>query len=224
MLEGSLSMKDKLIRMLAFAAVVAPSCAYAAVSGLPPNYTFPGSEGQGFKFSTSGGIVNPGVIVGFNPQPDPPASLFVNLGDVHFPTVTVGSPDTDYHFILSFTGITDFHSIVAPDMPNPDGFTRYEFAGDGSVFVADIQFSGPSQVASWVAFNPQPDPPGDLIAYMVGFGDASVTLHVTENGHALSFALVPEPSTWALMGLGFAALGGLAYRRGAQSSALGSGP
>ncbi len=57
-------------------------------------------------------------------------------------------------------------------MPNSDGFTRYQFTGDGSVFVADIQFSGPGEVGSWVAFNPQPDPPGDLIAYMVGFGDA----------------------------------------------------
>ena len=34
MLEGSLSMKDMLIRMVAFAAIVVPSCAYA---DLPPN-------------------------------------------------------------------------------------------------------------------------------------------------------------------------------------------
>src|SRR5579859_3886945 len=36
-----------------------------------PNYTF-GDGAKGFALTTSGGPIDPGVIVGFNPQPDPP--------------------------------------------------------------------------------------------------------------------------------------------------------
>jgi hypothetical protein len=51
------------------------------------------------------------------------------------------------------------------------------------------------------------------MAYDVGFGDATVTLSLTDNGNPVSFSPVPEASTWAMMALGFAAFGGLARRK-----------
>ena len=57
------------VRFFALAAIVAPTVAHAAT--LLPAYTFPDGS-AGFEFRTSGGLTNPGVLVGFNPQPDPP--------------------------------------------------------------------------------------------------------------------------------------------------------
>ena len=214
---------------LAAATMLHASGAHAATvapAGTSPNYTFP-DRSIGFSLTTSGGVINPGVLVGFNPQPDPPGDQFLDLRNPLAPTVTVGSEDREFRFILSFTNISDFNLLFEPAKPNRDGRTQYGFCDgsvrpgeggarscDGSVFVADLAFSGPGGVSSWVAFNPQPEPPGDVVAYVVGFGaDASVSLSLTENGEPLKFAAAPEPSTWALMGTGLATLGLLVRAR-----------
>jgi hypothetical protein len=73
------------------------------------------------------------------------------------------------------------------------------------------------------SLQPQPDPPGIWFADTIkfgGVGDPRVSFSIAEDGSLLAFAAVPELSTWALMGLGFAALGVLAYRRGARAPAF----
>jgi hypothetical protein len=177
--------------------------------------------------------LNPGVLVGFNPQPDPPGTPlpYLDLSSLTHPIITSecddsipGACDGSFRFELALTGLNGYDGLLLPAVrsPNADGLTQLEFTADGSVFVLSMVFSGPGGVISWGSFNPQPDPPGDIIIpYDIKFGgDASVALQLTEDGKLLSFGVVPEPSTWALMALGFAALGVLAYRRGARSSAF----
>ena len=57
--------------------------------------------------------------------------------------------------------------------------------------------------------------------------DADLALSFTQTGHGVisgsgtfSVTAVPEPSTWAMMGLGFASLGFAAFRRGRPAIAI----
>jgi hypothetical protein len=223
-------MNSPLLRALVLAAVTVVTVSIGADAAVittydQPNYTFP-DRAAGFKLDTLGGPINPGVLVGFNPQPDPPGTppALLDLADKASPKI-FDSTGLTFYLELAFTGlpgIADGFLLPAVQKPDVDGLTSLRFVlADGSVFVATLGFSGPGGVSSWVTVNPQPLPPGGFIAYKVGFaGDASFSLQLTENGSVLNFALAPEPSTWALMGLGFAALGAIAYRRAARSAAL----
>jgi hypothetical protein len=167
---------------------------------------------------TSGGVLNPGVIVGFNPQPDPPGVPPVNLANPFEPIfLRPGGPET-FDFVMSFSGFATGLLLPAVQKPDLDGLTSFAFQSGGHSFDVTLGFSGPGGVADWASFNPQPDPPGVWFADAVTFGaagDPSVSITMTEDGVPLRFA-VPETRTWAMMGLGFAALGLLAHRRGKQ--------
>jgi hypothetical protein len=213
------------IALAGLGSLAVPGVAWAALNAyLPPNYTFPDGV-IGFQLSTSGGPVNPGVLVGFNPQPDPPGTPepLLDFANRFSPLVVQTADGSVFKFELSFTGLEAGLLLPAVQKPDVDGKTEFQFRlPDGTVFVADLTFSGPGGVSSWVSFNPQPDPPGSPLGYFVGFGaDASVALQLSENGVPLSF-MVPEPSTWALMGLGFATLGLLAYRKASRTLTSGS--
>lgn len=212
------------IVLAGLAILAAPAAASAAVNPyLTPNYTFPDGT-IGFQLETADGLVNPGVLVGFNPQPDPPGTPepYLDFANWFRPLVIQAADGSVFKFELSFTGLDATLLLPAVQQPNADGETSFRFEADGSVFVADLTFSGPGSVSSWVSFNPQPDPPGSPLGYYVSFGgDASVALQLSEDGVPLSF-MVPEPSTWALMGFGFAALGLLGYRKGGRTLSFGS--
>jgi hypothetical protein len=103
-------------------------------------------------------------------------------------------------------------------MPGADGKTGFSCSGvTGSVansLDAALTFTGPGGVVDWVAFNPQPDPPGDVAAYDVTFaGDASVTVSISVDGTPLDFALVPEPGTLSLFGTALIGLAAWPRRR-----------
>ena len=215
-----------LVRFFATAVIVAPTIADAAT--LLPAYTFPDGS-PGFAFTTSGGIDNPGVIVGFNPQPDPPGAppTTVDLRDPTRPLFDQSSGNK-YDVVVSFlfpgtTGLL----LPAVQAPNADGRTQVSFCDgsvrdngscDGSVVVLSMAFSGVGGIVDWVSFNPQPDPPGDVFSYEITFaGDATLALGVTENGNPLTFSAAPEPGTWVMMALGFASLGALAWRTRAKT-------
>ncbi|MBV8103733.1 MAG: PEP-CTERM sorting domain-containing protein [Hyphomicrobiales bacterium] len=220
-------MNSPLLRALILAAVTVVTVSIGADAAVTtydqPNYTFPDGA-AGFKLDTSGGPINPGVLVGFNPQPDPPGAppALLDLADKASPKI-FDSTGLTFYLELAFTGLPGVDGLLLPAVQKPNaGVTDFQIVlADGSVLKATLDFSGPGGVFSWIAVNPQPLPPGGFIAYKVGFaGDASFSLQLAENGSALNFALAPEPSTWALMGLGFAALGAIGYRRAARSAAL----
>ena len=59
------------------------------------------------------------------------------------------------------------------------------------------------------------DPFGSMTVTANGINDAGrvVGFYADANGNTIGFSTVPEPSTWAMMLVGFASLGLAAYRR-----------
>src|SRR5579871_1104166 len=175
-----------------------------------------------FALNSSGGELNPGVIVGFNPQPDPPGFPTLDLADPFEPALVKPAGPATFDFVMSFTGLPGV-LLPAVQMPGADGVTTFMFDYGRHAFDVAVSFSGPGGGADWVSFNPQPDPPGVWFADAVTFagaGDPAMSFSMTEDGTSLRFMAAPEPSTWALIGLGFVALGVLGYRRAKGSSAL----
>jgi hypothetical protein len=212
-------------------AAAMPLMANAASTGIGSNYTFPdGIQGfalEGYLPAVQNALFNPGVLVGFNPQPDPPGTppteLF--LGNPMRPELLSVGPLSAYQFIMSLelpSGSCD-SSIPRPNADGITGFRCTEMVGGETANVdVALQFSGPGGVRDWVTFNPQPDPPGDVNAYDLAFaGDASVAFSVSVNGEALDFRLVPEPSTLGLLGVGLIGLGSLHRWRRDRATATG---
>ena len=170
------------------------------------------------SLETNGGVLNPGVIVGFNPQPDPPGFPTLNLANPREPILFQPAGPTTLDFVMSFYGLPGL-LLPAVQKPNADGVTDFAFEYGDHTFDVTLTFSGPGAIRDWVSFNPQPDPPGVWFADAITFaatGDPSVSFSVSEDRSQLSFA-TPEPSTWALMGLGFTVLSVLVRRRAARS-------
>ncbi|MDP3768027.1 MAG: hypothetical protein Q8S13_08425, partial [Dehalococcoidia bacterium] len=61
-----------------------------SVKPVKPNFTF-GDGSHGFNLRTSGGAINPGILVGFDPQPDPPGETETLLD------ITDGTSNTLYN-------------------------------------------------------------------------------------------------------------------------------
>lgn len=204
---------------LAFAAASTQASA-STMPGVGPNYTFPDGS-KGFAFKTTGGILNPEVLVGFNPQPDPPGfggSRDMTPGGGPVTQISTPLSNAGYSFLIALLNVGPNAREPLPPAPNSDGNTGISFLCDGSVFHLSLNFAGPGNAIDWAAFNPQPDPPGDFVgaqfAYPVA-GDPVVTFSLTENERPLTLRLasVPEPAAWALMLIGVGGVGGLARSR-----------
>src|SRR3954469_15607583 len=74
-MPSCVSRSHPLSAVAAFAAVaLLAGAAQAGDGSVRPNYKF--SDGAaGFRLQTHGGPINPGVFVGFNPQPEPPGDF-----------------------------------------------------------------------------------------------------------------------------------------------------
>ena len=186
----------------------------AAASVLPstffPNYSFPDGA-HGFALASHGGPINPGVLVGFNPQPDPPGDNTIVLGNPFNPVLP--NPTTDgrpFDFQFSLLGIGT-GSLPFPNAPSADHHTGFRFLTGGHVIDVAFVF-GPDNPITWGAFNPQPDPPGDVLGIAMSFpvGDPMASFSIRIDDRPLSFTLtqsVPELGTWAMMIIGFAGIG-----------------
>ncbi len=218
----TMSMSMKAAAGLAAGLILAAGAAQAA----SPNYTFP-SGSPGFALLSHGGPINPGVLVGFNPQPEPPGkgATFIDLSRPFAPTLTNPSTDPGFSFLFALTGLGDA-MIPLPAAPNSDGRTRFRQEIDGHLVDVTLFFGpGPVDPGSWVAFNPQPDPPGDAFGASFQFAgkeDPYAGFTISIDGTPLSFTLaggVPEPASWALMIAGFSLVGAtLRSRRRAASA------
>jgi hypothetical protein len=183
--------------------------------------------------SLSDGLLLPGVLVGFNPQPDPPGDVGkIDLGDPERPTIDLDAFGAGtYTFLFGVdlpTGGADFRVFGAP---NSDHIFSFEYGGfvlDGVASEALVTVTIAGFAGDWVSFNPQPDPPGDFADNSIGFAfSADPMLSLTEqigtldqngdfvpNGDgAISFA-VPAPAAVALFPVALAALGFARRRRG----------
>jgi hypothetical protein len=179
--------------------------------------TVAGTPFQSFDLTTSGGVVNPEIIVGFNPQPDPPGDNSKNTIDLTNPSNPVihsgFQSASQFGFGISFLGIGN--PILLPTDTSAGKFSFDALVHDRTVtFTVEVAFTNdqgiPASSCTWGAFNPQPDPPGDVLGALVNIGDADASFQILEGDKPLSFTLVPEPADLAL--LGFSLLGFATFR------------
>jgi hypothetical protein len=238
---------SRTLTSLAFAAAVAVAGAASAGDGsVRPNYTF-GDGATGFALNTHGASVSPTIFVNFSALADPAAELGAEALNSYKPAfldITDGTSPTFYNeggagFVFQFYHSFGDGSVRPLDVPNSDGFTSFRHVeGD---HVIDILFhfgGGVVDPGSWVGFNPQPDPPGDGISQAFSFRsadaaptgaafgpldrgrtDAFVTFSMTIDGAPITFSAAPEPSSWAIMLLGFGGAGAVLRRRRARLAA-----
>ncbi len=202
--------------MASIAAVVRVlSCCAMGLAALPaaaqiPTYPLPSAL---HYLGTSGpGPINPGVIVGFNPQPDPPG--FADRVDLANPMDLMiafgGAVPRTTTILFNMHGLSmgDPYSMmgVGTFMELGDHMASYMFdeMGDGAMYQVTFDISG--FAGGWTSFNPQPDPPGDLgFAFTAMSTDPGLSVqidYVLPSGGLAPLSFIPEPA-----GLGFLLMG-----------------
>jgi hypothetical protein len=165
----------------------------------------------------TGGVENPVVKLGFNPQPEPQGHTGprVDLTNPMMPVfITPTGEEPDFRIFFAIANLEDLR-ISAPGLPDSSGHFEFEVLYVSSSNKAyDVLFDittssgGVPDETNWVGFNPQPEPPGLDGAGMAGFdfpftsySDATLSMQVRDStGNNLTFT--PEPATVALLGLG----------------------
>jgi len=185
---------------------------------------------------SGGGLENPLLQVGFNPQPEPPAPGAFGYADPGMdgyppdPVITHRDASAGDRFRLLF-GIASDVPLVLGDGGFVDDlgqrFVQNVLGGDGTVslrYLVEFELTTSSGGApiDWVMFNPQPEPPalGSAAASFGAdfsfdsFSDASLRLRVMDAaGTPVALLRVAEPTSSLLLALGFGCAAALRRRR-----------
>jgi hypothetical protein len=189
---------------------------------------------QAFELAGSGGLVNPGVLVGFNPQPEPPAriaelSFAANpMPDLYPPdpiltlrdqSQTEGDPQLFDVFLALGVPMVDLSfsaPVIAAGVPGVRTEARTSSGDLMFQILLDLSSSSGGIVdpASLVGFNPQPEPPAGygsgvfgMSFAMTSLSDVMLRLQVFDaDGNPIALRAVPEPPALAALGLALLAL------------------
>jgi len=158
------------------------------------------------------GTVNPGdtftgTFVYDNNLVPGPGSGFVNVAPSSFPNAV---PSFTFSINGNSFSVTDPNAAIQYNNGHFNGFSlNNEFAFAGNNYV--LQISG-----GILAVRLESDPFGlSFVNGYINIGDNSVT---GKTPFVPQVSAVPEPSTWALMVLGFCGVGFMALRRGNQAA------
>jgi hypothetical protein len=179
---------------------------------------------DGFLLQGRGGVVSPLVLVGFDPQPDPPGDPVTRLDATSpvQPQLVIPNQSNppggvqlfDLFLALEVAGVdlTIVPSVFPSDtVPTLELEVRQASRTGPLLFDVFFDFATSSgglvEPGSVVGFDPQPDPPGQFGATFgltLGFSrlsEVTVAMRTVDaQGNRLSLATVPEPSS----ALGFA--------------------
>ncbi|QDT01583.1 autotransporter outer membrane beta-barrel domain-containing protein [Adhaeretor mobilis] len=154
-----------------------------------------------FRFRTSGGFENPGVIAAFNPQPEPPAYFIppeIDLSEATELRMTIPDIAVSEGGAQILMALPDEFSFEADGAPNGEAFF-FQANGPSPLnmqFTMTTGSGGFAAPGTWVAFNPQPEPPAGF--HGIGFefqftsnSPATLVIEILDDGvEPLAFELL----------------------------------